>query len=341
MPDPLRLFAKPGRLELIEPFVISRGVEHWYDVVEVGVSWHGLTGWGEATPVEYFGETLDSVVSFVEAWDGQLGDDPFALDAITTRIGAVGGNRAAQAGIDAALHDLCGQASGLPVWRLLGVPQVGPPTARTISLAKPGAMADEAAAASTTFALLKLKLGGRDGLDLDRVAEVSAVTDLPLLVDVNEYWSFDEAVDLIPQLATLGVTHIEQPLPADDPAGPELKARSSLPIIVDEDCHTLSDVAACAERAHGVNVKLAKSGGIREAIRMVHAARALSLQTMLGCMGESTLGIAAHAAIAGLFDLIDLDGNLGLLSDPWTGVELSQGVQVPSRNPGLGVVRCR
>src|SRR5262249_53189833 len=131
------------------------------------------------------------------------------------------------------------------------------------------------------------------------------------------------------------------PLPAGDPGGPELKRRSPVPIYVDEDCHTLADVAPCAERAHGVTVKLAKSGGIREAVRMAHAARALGLGLMLGSMVETGLGIAAGASVASLFDHVDLDGNLLLARDPWPGVEFAHGVQRPSDRPGLGVARGR
>jgi L-alanine-DL-glutamate epimerase-like enolase superfamily enzyme len=153
---------------------------------------------------------------------------------------------------------------------------------------------------------------------------------------VNEYWSFDEAIELLPQMR---LEYCEQPLPAGDPDGPELKRRSATPIYVDEDCGTLPDIALCAERAHGVNVKLAKSGGIREAVRMAHAARALGLGLMLGCMVESGLGIAAGAHIASLFDHVDLDGNLLIAADPWPGVELTHGVQLPSSKAGLGVER--
>ena len=131
--------------------------------------------------------------------------------------------------------------------------------------------------------------------------------------------------------------YCEQPLVAGDPDGPELKRRSPVPIYVDEDCHTLADVAACAERAHGINIKLAKSGGIREAIRMAHAARALGLGVMLGCMVESGIGIAAGCVVAPLCDHVDLDGNLLLAEDPCPGVVFSDGVQVPSEEPGLGV----
>jgi L-alanine-DL-glutamate epimerase-like enolase superfamily enzyme len=246
---------------------------------------------------------------------------------------------AARAAIDGALHDLCGKLVGLPVWRLLGLEPTGPPTSWTIGLGEPDEMARKAerAHASGRFRRLKLKLGGRDGLDVERVRAVRGVTDVPLQVDVNEYWSLDEAVDALPQLEALGVEYCEQPLAAGDHGGAELKRRSPIPVYVDEDCHTLADVAACAEIAHGVNIKLAKSGGIREAVRMAHAARALGLGVMLGCMVESGLGIAAGAAMASLCDHVDLDGNLLIAEDPWPGVELEDGVQLPADAPGLGV----
>jgi len=193
------------------------------------------------------------------------------------------------------------------------------------------------------FRRLKLKLGGFDGLDVERVRAVRAVTDLPLMCDANEAWSLDEALEIIPQLGAreIGLEYCEQPLKAGDPDGPTLKERSPVPIYVDEDCHTLEDVAFCAERAHGLTIKLAKSGGIREAVRMAQAGRALGLGLMLGCMNESGLAVAAGAACASLFDHVDLDGNLLLVEDPWQGVELVDGVQVPADAPGLGVRHAR
>jgi L-alanine-DL-glutamate epimerase-like enolase superfamily enzyme len=198
-------------------------------------------------------------------------------------------------------------------------------------------MARRAETASTSYRRLKLKLGGGDGLDVDRVRAVRGATDLPLMVDVNEWWSLEEALENLPQLAELGVEYCEQPLRAGDEGGRELRARSQIPVYVDEDCHTLADVVACAEIAHGINIKLAKSGGIREAIRMTQAARALRMGVMLGCMLESGLGIAAGCCVAPLCDHVDLDGNLLLREDPCPGVELVDGVQVPSLSPGLGV----
>jgi L-alanine-DL-glutamate epimerase-like enolase superfamily enzyme len=223
------------------------------------------------------------------------------------------------------------------VWRLLGLSRLGPPTSWTLGLGDPDETARKAERARGRFLRLKLKLGGRDGLDVERVRAVRAVTDVPLQVDVNEYWTLDEALEALPQLAGLGVEYCEQPLREGDPDGAELKRRSPIPIYVDEDCHALGDVAACAEIAHGINIKLAKSGGIREGVRMAHAARALGLGVMLGCMVESGLGIAAGAHVASLCDHVDLDGNLLLAEDPWPGVELADGVQVPSAEPGLGV----
>ncbi len=333
----MELSARVVTLELAETFVIARGAQDTADVVEVEIVHDGVSGFGEAAPVARYYESAESALAYLRAAAPLLGDDPWALDEIHARLPA--GEQAARSAIDAALHDLCGKLAGVPVWRLLGLRRAGPPTSCTIGLGDPDAMARRAERAGARARRLKLKLGGRDGLDVERVRAVRAVTGVPLQVDVNEYWSLEEALGLLPLLAELGVEYCEQPLPAGDSGGRELKRRSPLPIFVDEDCHTLADVAACREIAHGVTIKLAKSGGIREAVRMAHAARALGLGVMLGCMVESGLGIAAGAAIASLCDYVDLDGNLLLAADPWPGIELVDGVQLPSERPGLGVAR--
>jgi L-alanine-DL-glutamate epimerase-like enolase superfamily enzyme len=329
--------ARIVRLRLAETFVIARDASDYADVVHVTVTHGGFTGHGEAAPIERYDESAQSALLFVEDQAQALGEDPFALEDIGERLASLPGEQAAKAGLDAALHDLQGKILGIPGFRLLGLPRTGPPTSWTIWLGDPDDMAQRAEKAARTYRRLKLKLGGGDGLDVERVRAVRAVTDLPLMVDVNEWWSFDEALDALPQLAELGVEYCEQPLKAGDAGGRELRERSPIPIYVDEDCHTLADVAGCAEIAHGINIKLSKSGGIREAIRMAHAARALRMGVMLGCMLESGLGIAAGCCVAPLCDHIDLDGNLLLAEDPWPGVELVDGVQVPALAPGLGV----
>ena len=324
-------------MQLAETFVISREASDESESVFVELRHGGQTGFGEGAPIERYEESAASAVDALSAWAELLGDDPFALDEIEARLPRTAQTQAARCALDNALYDLCGKLTGLPVWRLLGLRRGGPPTCWTVWLGDPDDMARRAEKAAPGFRRLKLKLGARDGLDVERVRAVRAVTDVPLQVDVNEYWSVDEALDALPQLAELGVEYCEQPLPEGDPGGPNVKASSPIPIYVDEDCHTLADVAACAERAHGINIKLSKSGGIREAIRMAHAARALGLGVMLGCMTESGLGISAASQIASLCDFVDLDGNLLLAEDPWPGVELVDGVQLPPQKPGLGV----
>jgi L-alanine-DL-glutamate epimerase-like enolase superfamily enzyme len=331
----VRLSARKATIELTETFVISRSAQDSADVVYVELEHDGVIGYGEAAPIEHYDQSADSALAYLETLTDELGDDPWALEEIEARLPP--GEPAARSAIDAALHDLQGKLAGQPVWRLLGLRRGGPPTSWTIWLGDPDDMARRTEAVEGRFKRLKLKLGGRDGRDVERVRAVRDATDLPLMVDVNEAWSLDEALEALPQLAELGVEYCEQPLPAGDPGGPELKSRSPLPIFVDEDCHVAADVPACADCAHGVNIKLAKSGGIREAIRIAHVARALGLGVMLGCMNESGLAIAAGAQVASLCDHVDLDGNLLLRHDPWPGVELVDGVQLPSENHGLGV----
>jgi L-alanine-DL-glutamate epimerase-like enolase superfamily enzyme len=327
----VEIAAQKKTLRLAETFTISRGSEDEADVVQVEIAHDGVTGFGEAAPIERYDESAASALAWLE--HVTLGDDPFALDEIFDSLPP--GEQAARAAVDAALYDLQGKLTGRPVYQLLGLRRDGPPTSWTIWLGDPDDMARRTEKiAGRGFKRLKLKLGGFDGLDVERVKAVRSVTAVPLMCDANEAWTLDEALDVIPQL---DVEYCEQPLKAGDPDGPALKERSPVPIYVDEDCHTLADVAACAERAHGINIKLAKSGGIREGVRMANAARALGLGVMLGCMVESGLGIAAGAHIASLMDHVDLDGNLLLAEDPWPGVEFIDGVQRPSNRPGLGV----
>src|SRR3989442_9947629 len=253
----MQVSASIATLELAETFVISRESADTVDVVQVEIRHDGKTGYGEGSPIEHYGESAESAVAYIEENADVLGDDPWALDHIEEHLPRE--QFAARSAIDAALHDLQGKLAGLPVWRLLGLRREGPPTSWTIWLGDPDDMANRAAKVGDRFLRLKLKLGAHDGLDVERVRAVRATTDVPLQVDVNEYWTLDEAREFLPRLAELGVDYCEQPLPAGDPAGGTLKRVSPIPIYVDEDCHTLADVQACAERAPGINIKLAKS----------------------------------------------------------------------------------
>ena len=187
------------------------------------------------------------------------------------------------------------------------------------------------------FKALKVKVGAAE--DLARLEAVRAESAAPLRVDANEGWTLELARELMPTLVELGVEFVEQPFPADDldsfRALREIALRP--PVVVDEGCHDLSDVAEAAAYAEGINVKLAKSGGIREAVRMIHAARALGLHVMLGCMVESQLGVAPAAAIASLADWTDLDGHLLLADEPYSGLRLVDGHVLPNEEPGFGL----
>jgi L-Ala-D/L-Glu epimerase len=329
----VQLTTRTAALALAEEFGIARGSRTEQQVVQVELEHDGTVGRGEAAPIYYRGETTATAGAYLAAATGELGDDPFALEDVLDRLQ---GDAAGRSALDAALHDWVGRRLGVPVWRLLGLSRRAPVTSFTLGIDTLDGTRDRAGRASG-FRALKVKLGGAD--DLARLEAVRAESDAPLRVDANEGWTLEAARELLPALVELGVELIEQPFPAADVesfrALRELQPRP--PVIVDEGCHDLRDVAGVAAYADGINVKLAKSGGLREALRMVHAARALGLRVMIGCMVESQLGVAPAAQIASLADWVDLDGHLLLADEPFRGLQLEDGRVLPSHGPGLGV----
>ncbi len=329
----MQLSTRTVQLALAEEFGIARGSRTTQAVVQIELEHEGLTGRGEAAPVYYRGESVETASAFLADAGPGLGDDPFALE---DALGRLEGDAAARAALDAAFHDWIGRRLVVPVWRLLGLSRDVPPTSYTIGMDTLEGTRERARRARR-FRALKVKVGGSE--DLARLEAVRSETGAPLRVDANEGWTLEQARELLPALTELGVELVEQPFPAADldsfRALRELEPRP--PVVVDEGCHDLKDVAACAGYADAINVKLAKCGGLREAVRMVHAARALGLRTMLGCMIESELGIAPAAQIASLFDWVDLDGHLLLADRPFTGLELVDGRVLPGDAPGLGV----
>ena len=333
----MELRTTTASLALAEEFGIARGSRTTQSVVQLELEHDGVVGRGEAAPIYYRGESIDSAADFLtSAAPPLLGDDPFALESIEERLEDVDGEAAGKAALDAALHDWIGRRLGGPLWRLLGLSPEAPPTSYTIGIDSLEGTRDRARRARG-FRALKLKVGGAE--DLARVEAVRDESDAPLRVDANEGWTLESARELLPELIRLDVELVEQPFPADDldsfRALRELSPR--LPVIADEGCHDLRDVAPAADYADGINVKLAKSGGVREAVRMIHAARALGLRVMLGCMVESQLGVAPAAAIASLADWVDLDGHLLLADEPFTGLRFEDGRVLPGMDAGLGV----
>jgi L-alanine-DL-glutamate epimerase-like enolase superfamily enzyme len=301
-------------------------------VVQVELEHDGYVARGEAAPVYYRGETTETATAFLTEAAPRVGDDPFALEDVLS----VRGDAAGRSALDAALHDWIGRRLGVPVWRLLGLARRAPATSYTLGIDTLEGTRDRARRAAG-FRSLKVKVGGAD--DLARLDAIREESDAVLRVDANEGWTLETARELVPSLVELGVELIEQPFPAADlesfRALRELSPRP--PLIVDEGCQSLADVAAVAGYADGINVKLAKSGGIREALRMVHAARALRLRVMIGCMVESQLGVSPAAQIASLADWVDLDGHLLLADEPFRGLAFEDGAVLPSDGPGLGV----
>jgi L-alanine-DL-glutamate epimerase-like enolase superfamily enzyme len=324
-------------LALAEEFAIARTSRTTQEVVRVELEHDGVVGHGEAAPIYYRGETAESALAFLaEDAPRHLGDDPFALEAIGRALWNGGAEAAGRAALDAALHDWVGRRLGIPIWRLFGLSRDVPPTSYTIGIDTLEGTRDRARRARG-FAALKVKVGGEQ--DLERLAVVREESPAALRVDANEGWTLESARELLPALVELGVELIEQPFPAADlDAFHGLREVSPRPpIVVDEGCHDLRDVAQVAGYADAVNVKLAKAGGVREALRMVHAARALGLGVMVGCMVESQLGVAPAAQIASLADWVDLDGHLLLAEQPYLGLELRNARVIPADAPGLGV----
>jgi len=322
------------------PFRISRSVQERAERVWARIEVDGLEGWGEADPSPYYGESAETVADALDRMRPVLASepDPDRLEAIESRLlETVSGNGSAHAAVSAALHDLVGKRAGMPVWKLLGLdPANSPLSSFTIGIDEPAAMV-ERVRAMPGWPILKIKLGtDRDREMVEAIREADGSRRLQ--VDANAAWTPDEAIQNIQMLAELGVEMVEQPLPPGDaPAWKRVRESSPVPIYADESCIRSSDVPGLVGLVDGVNIKLAKCGGIREAVRAVHTARACGLEVMFGCMLESTLGIAAAAHIAPLADRLDLDGAALLAEDPFDGPTVRNSRLYLGPEPGLGV----
>ncbi|SNR55906.1 dipeptide epimerase [Halorubrum vacuolatum] len=318
-------------LDLAEPFTIARGTQTTAENVIVRVTDEaGMTGVGGAGPAAHYGETADTVEavlpSLLEVVE-EVGD-PHAIHEVESRMASVvNDNPGARCAVSIAVHDLAAKRLGVPLYRLWGLdPTTAPDTSYTVGLDTTERVREKAeAAAEVGYPILKIKLGtDRDRELVEAVRE--AAPDATLRIDANEAWTPRETVRNSEWLADYGVEFIEQPVPAEDPAGLKFAyERSRLPIAADESCITLADIPAIADRCDIANLKLMKTGGLLEARRMIAAARAHGLEVMLGCMIESNASIAAGAALAPLLDYADLDGSLLLADDPYDGVDLSGG----------------
>ena len=325
------------------PFVIARGGAAAHRVVQVTLTDDdGATGWGEAAPNRYYGETPETVVTALERYATVLASaDAWSIEAIEAELPTVlRGNASARSAISAALHDLAAKRLGVPLHRLWGLdPARAPRSSFTIGIVDDEGELRRRVAEAASYPVLKIKLGSARDEWIVRIVRDAAPEAL-LRVDANAAWTPKHAVRMCALLEGVGVEFVEQPVAAHDLDGLRfVRDHSSLPIVADESCLVATDVARLAGRVDGVNLKLAKCGGLREAHRIVAAARAHDLRVMAGCMVETSLGITAAAHLAPLLDWADLDGAALLAHDPMDGATIDGGViRLPER-AGLGVVR--
>jgi len=334
----MRLFCKPMTLKPRIPFRVAHGTSAQRENVLVGVEHDGLTGYGESAAVPYYGDTQESLMSYLNSLP-PLGGDPFALESVLKNL--PDGSHAAQAGVDIALHDLWGKMVGQPLYRLFGLSSAPiPQTSLTIGIDTPDEMAR--AARESEYPILKIKLDSHD--PENSVAAIRKATNACLRIDANASWTLQQAIEVIPRLVQYDLEFIEQPLPAGNVAAYRTlrdrlhEMNVTTPIFADESVKTSSDVAAYAGAIDGVVVKLMKTCGLREALRAIHTARAHGMKVMLSCMLESSVAVTAAAHLAALCDYVDLDGPLLLTNDPFKGLIYNGANLSLPAGPGLGVI---
>ncbi|HEY4099851.1 MAG TPA: dipeptide epimerase [Gemmatimonadales bacterium] len=336
----LRLSTEILTLHTRHPFIIARGGNSEYRTLMVKITDDdGVEGWGEAAATKFYGETLETVTAALATYAPLLGDDPFLLDAIERRLElTMRRNAAARVAISTALHDLVGKRLGVPLWKYWGLDRAAAPKSTfTIGIDTPEMLRKKVAEASE-YPILKVKLGSDH--DVEILETLRGATDREIRVDANCGWTPAHAVKMLPVLEEFGVTVLEQPVQPEDLDGfAQIRRHARIPLIADESCVTSADIPRLAGRVDGINIKLAKCGSLREALRMIAIARSLQMTVMVGCMIESSLGITAAAHFTPLVDIVDLDGGALLRDDPFVGAAIPGGqVTIPDA-PGLGVVR--
>jgi len=327
-------------LRLKHTFTTARGGRDVSPVVILELEHDGVIGYGESAPIARYGESAETVATFLLKLDLARFEDPFQLEAILSYADASAeGNTAAKAGLDLGLHDWIGKKLGLPLYRYWGLQRESTPkTSFTIGIDTPQVV-EEKVREAERYQILKIKLGGDH--DEETIRAIRKVTKKVLRVDANEGWKSKEtAVEKIKWLEQEGVEFVEQPLPASDLGGTAwVRERVNLPLIADENSLRLHDVPKLRGIFDGINIKLMKCTGLREAIRMVHAARACDMKVMTGCMIESSVGISAAAQFSPLVDYADLDGNVLITNDPFDGVRSLDGTISLNDRPGIGVTK--
>jgi L-alanine-DL-glutamate epimerase-like enolase superfamily enzyme len=344
----MKISYQPFTVHKRVPLTISRGTTAESTNLWLKISAEGLEGWGEAAPFSIGSQkqTLETLMEDIAQLQTCLAPfHPSQRQAIEACVAALSLQSATRAALDVALWDWCGQQTQQPIWRLLGLDLTQiQPTSVTIGIASPAAAQQRLQdwLQQTAARAVKVKLGSPLGIEADR-AMFQAVYDrtpaeVSLSVDANGGWSLGDAIEMAHWLGDRCVTHLEQPLPVtQDDALAHLRSQSPLPIFVDESCFNSQDIPRLAASVEGINIKLMKAGGLTEALRMIHTARACGLQVMFGCYSDSSLANGAMAQLSPLADYLDLDSHLNLRDDPFTGLKFEKGRLLPSHHPGLGL----
>ena len=335
----MQLSWAPYELQLRHTFTVASYSRTTTPDVQVEIRYDGFTGYGEASMPPYLGQTVESVCAFLAKVDlGQFAD-PFQLDDILAYVDSLSpGDTAAKAAVDIALHDLVGKLLGQPWWRIWGLDAAkAPDTTFTIGIDTPDVVREKTRECADRFNILKVKVGLDN--DFEMIRTIREVTDLPLAVDANQGWKDrQQALDEIFWLKEHGVVMVEQPMAKerlDDNAW--ITERSPLPVFADEAVQRLADIPALVGAYTGINIKLMKCTGMREAWKMATFARAAGLRVMVGCMTETSCAVTAAAHLSPLADFADLDGNLLISNDRFRGVTVESGRLTLQDAPGLGL----
>jgi L-Ala-D/L-Glu epimerase len=330
----LSLTLAPLDIQLKHPFRIARGVETVTSSVLFRLSDGELEGLGEATPIERYHETRETVIEYFGS-HALASQDPFALETLIDRRIPP----AARAGLDLALYDLLGKRLGVPLYQLLGLdPTRTPYTSFTIGISDPEALQQKLDEIGD-HPVLKVKLGsGSAREEIETIEIIRSRYTGTIRIDANEGWTVERAIHILNEMTRYEIEFCEQPIPAGSPQGLRaIRERTRIPIVTDEDSLDARDLPALLGCVDGVNVKLAKTGGIRGALAMIDTARALGFKIMLGCMVESAIAATAAAQISPLVDWADIDGPFLTKDDPFIGVQYERGKLVLPARPGLGV----
>ena len=336
----MKLSFRPYELKLAHVFTVSSYSRTSTPGIQLQIEYEGVTGYGEASMPQYLGQSVESVSRFLERVDLSRFPDPFQLEDILAYVDSLSpGDTAAKAAVDIALHDLVGKLLGAPWYRIWGLnPAKAPNTTFTIGIDTPEVVRVKTRECAYRFRILKVKVG----LDNDKemIRTIREITDLPIAVDANQGWKDRaQALEEIFWLKEHGVVMVEQPMAKerlDDNAW--ITERSPLPVFADEAVQRLADIPGIKGAYHGINIKLMKCTGMREAWKMANYAKAEGMRVMVGCMTETSCAVSAAAQLSPLADFADLDGNLLITNDIFDGMQVLDGkITLPDR-PGIGVM---